>query len=139
MPVVVDASVAAKWFVPEDHAEAAQQLLATADRRVAPELLAAEIGNMVWRKQRLHELQPEEAELVIQRFRGFDIHMHPISPLLAAAFAIAGHIDRTVYDSLYLALAERMDCSMVTADLRFHRAALAGGFGDRVVPLGEVR
>ncbi len=47
----------------------------------------------------------------------------PVAPLVEAALEIADRLRRSVYDSLYLALAEHRECRLVTADRRFFDAA----------------
>ena len=42
--------------------------------------------------------------------------VHPITTLIEPAFEIALATGRTVYDSIYLALATALDCKLVTAD-----------------------
>jgi predicted nucleic acid-binding protein len=54
-------------------------------------------------------------------------------PLLPTAFAIASAAGHSVYDCLYLALAEREDCPLVTADRRFYRAFAGGHLGHRML------
>ena len=48
MKWVVDASVAAKWLVPEADSPLAEALLD--DDLLAPDLLFAEVGNILWNK-----------------------------------------------------------------------------------------
>ena len=55
-PVVVDSSVAIKWFVVEPYSAEAHSILeeyqADTLRLLAPALLYAEVGNIVWKKHR---------------------------------------------------------------------------------------
>ena len=46
----------------------------------------------------------------------------PSHSLLEGAFAIANAFDRTIYDSLYVAAAVRLNCPLVTADDRLATA-----------------
>ena len=48
--VVVDASVAVKWFVPENHSAEALRLLDARFRRHIPVLLHTEVGQTIWKK-----------------------------------------------------------------------------------------
>ena len=48
MTVVVDASVAAKWALKEEHSAAANALR-TEDGLIAPSLIAAELGSVFWK------------------------------------------------------------------------------------------
>ena len=47
--VVVDASVAVKWFLPEIHSGAALRYLDDDCERLAPDLLYVEFGNVIWK------------------------------------------------------------------------------------------
>lgn len=53
-----------------------------------------------------------------------------------AAFEVAIGLKRTVYDSLYLALAVEQNCRMVTADRRLHNEVRTSGLKDHSVCLG---
>jgi predicted nucleic acid-binding protein len=124
-PVVIDASVVAAAFLPEpDHAAARAVLTAGAELR-APELLLAEIGNVVWKRSRRGELAPDEAEELLAAILRVPIHYSLTAGLLGSALALALRTGRTVYDCLYLALAVRDGLVMVTGDLRLVQA-LAG-------------
>jgi len=89
---------------------------------IAPDLLAAEIGNIVWKKVRLQGLAKADAEKIIAAFRELEILLIPSDELLEKAFQFAMAHERTVYDSLYIALCEREHCAFVTADERLVNA-----------------
>jgi predicted nucleic acid-binding protein len=120
--VVVDASVAIKWFVPEIHADAARRLLREGIALLAPDLIWAEVANGLWRKWRDKELQAELVQQILADFRRFPLRIHSGETLYDIAWPIAQGSGRTFYDSLYLALAMSNGCPMVTADLRFCNA-----------------
>jgi predicted nucleic acid-binding protein len=117
--VVVDASVAAKWFFPEQHSQAALKLLSGRNRLIAPDLLAAEFGNLTWKRVRRRELTLEDAAKLIQDFLRLPVELISSSPLLPSALDLAIETSRTVYDCLYLALAINQEATLVTADKRF--------------------
>jgi predicted nucleic acid-binding protein len=56
---VVDASVVAKWFIPEPYKDNAERLLRDFlnDRieLTAPDLLIAEVGNLLWKRSTLRK------------------------------------------------------------------------------------
>lgn len=116
---VVDASVAIKWFLPEVHSEAAARLLRRAYRLLAPDLIWAEFGNALWKKWRRKEIEANVAQGILQDFRRFPVDVHGSDLLVQTAWEIAVEFELTVYDSLYLALAQRTGCSLVTADSKF--------------------
>jgi predicted nucleic acid-binding protein len=54
--IVVDASVAIKWYVPEIHADAAVRILEGDFVLCAPDLIGAELANAIWKKVRRAEI-----------------------------------------------------------------------------------
>ena len=125
---VLDASVVIKWFVPEVHSEAARRLLSLPHEYAAPDLLFAETANIVWKKIRRGELTPEHGQRLVADIagpRGIAIDRVPSRLLAEDAHALANATGRTVYDSLYLALAVRLGTRMITADERFATAIAA--------------
>jgi predicted nucleic acid-binding protein len=128
--VVIDSSVVIKWFVPEPHSATARRLLdgfqAGTLELLAPDLLNAELGNIVWKKQVLRgELLEADAQLAIDDFRALNLPLTPTADLLDAAFRLAVAHQRTVYDCLDVALSVRETCPFVTADERLVNAVSA--------------
>lgn len=123
--LVVDASVVIKWFVPEIHSDAARKLLGTNHQFFAPDLLFAEIGNILWKKAQRGSLTSTDAAQLIADIGRVAIESVPARSLVGDAFVLANAIRRTVYDSLYLALAARLNTSCITADERLWRATRA--------------
>ncbi len=130
--VVVDASVAVKWFVPEIHSEAAADLLDPDIVLCAPDLIGPELGNILWKKVRRRELARGEAAEILDAFLAVPFEILSSTILLAPAFDIAAELDRTVYDSVYLALAVAEDCVLVTADAKFHAVVAASPMASHV-------
>jgi predicted nucleic acid-binding protein len=120
--IVVDSSVVIKWFVPEPLSAESRRVLdgyqSGSFMLIAPDLLAAEIGNIVWKKYCFQGLAKADAEQIITSFREVDIEFTPAAELLSEALRIAMIHERTVYDSLYIALSERENCDYITADKR---------------------
>jgi predicted nucleic acid-binding protein len=118
--VVVDSSVVIKWFVTEPHSAEARRLLneyqSGAVGLFAPDLIYAEVGNIVWKKQRFQGLAAVDAQQIIDTFRRYAFSVTSTADLLDAAFRLAVAHQRTVYDSLYLALSIRENCRFATAD-----------------------
>ncbi len=133
--VVVDSSVAMKWFVPEVHSDRAASLLETWVQLAAPDLLYAEAGHVLWKKIERGELSATEAREVVAGLRRVPVAISPSGDLLEAALEIALAHRRTVYDSLYVALAVARECDFVTADERLANALAAGPLGSRVKAL----
>ena len=131
-PFVIDASVAAKWFLPpsgEPLAVEAMRLLAGyADGRfrfAVPDLFWAECGNILWKAVRQGRWSRSVAEKAVRALKDHSFPTTSSLDLLEEAFSIAATFDRTVYDSLYVALAVRLKADMVTADERLANALAA--------------
>jgi predicted nucleic acid-binding protein len=118
--IVVDSSVVIKWFVMEPYSTDARRILARyqtgALTLLAPDLLNAEIGNIVWKKQIFHGLAAADARLILNAFRALTITFTSTAVLLDEAHHLAVNSRRSVYDMLYLALSLRENCPFVTAD-----------------------
>jgi predicted nucleic acid-binding protein len=127
---VVDASIVVKWFVPEIYSEAAIRFLNGSDELIAPDLIFSEAGNALWKKVMRAEILPASAKEIIQNLMVSPVKLYPSGPMLEIALDISIEYRRSLYDSLYLALALSRRCPMVTADRRFFnsfkRSSLAG-------------
>lgn len=118
---VVDASVAVKWYLTEEHSTAASLLLADEHERIAPELIMIESAQVLAKRERLGEISASDAQASLVALR-HSTHLEESAPLVSAALDIALAHHRSVYDSLYVALAIREGCQLVTADRRLYNA-----------------
>jgi predicted nucleic acid-binding protein len=114
---VVDASVAAKWVVDEDHSDQAALLLEL-EACHAPNHWLAEAVNVLWSKVFKGDLTAADAEERATILLRAPVAGAPVPELMPRAFAISVACTVTIYDSLYLALAEKLGIPMVTADER---------------------
>jgi predicted nucleic acid-binding protein len=126
MSVVVDASVAAKWLLQESDSDRALALLAEwRDGHLegfAPDILAAEVANALWRRVMGGLIPVEAAEQLFARFYRLEFPLLPIGDLAGAALGLALRHSHPVYDCLYVALALETRSDLVTADTRLVRA-----------------
>ncbi|MBI4342341.1 MAG: type II toxin-antitoxin system VapC family toxin [Candidatus Omnitrophica bacterium] len=113
---VIDASVAVKWFLPEPHAQAARRVLSGRRTLLAPDLIWAEVGNVLWKRCQRAEIAPEAAQRILQEFKRFPLETYPAKALLELAWSLALQHRISVYDGLYLALAVGRHGKLVTAD-----------------------
>jgi predicted nucleic acid-binding protein len=137
--VVVDASVAVKWFVPEELSTDARRLLISEYELLAPDLLWVELGNALWKKHHRRELDQRTARRLLRDFSRVPIEYHASERWTGVALELAIRHGVTVYDGLYLALAAGNGCRVVTADRRFHEACGGGVIGHVVGWVGEIR
>lgn len=119
---VVDSSVAVKWLVVEPYSNEVLRILNDYQNGLlsflAPDLINAEVGNIVWKKQIFQGLGASDVEDILDKFRRLQFDFTPTAELLGDAYKIAAAHRRTVYDALYLALSVRENCRFVTADER---------------------
>jgi predicted nucleic acid-binding protein len=121
--IVVDASVAVKWLLPEPGDAAAQELLASEERLVAPSLIRTEVAAALARRARFREIEPRDAEtalgLWLQALRDGVISLVADEADLVTALGLTAELSHPLQDCLYLALAERLGAPLVTADKKF--------------------
>lgn len=136
---VVDASVAVKWLVTEEHSDGAVRLLRGELTLVAPELVFAEVANALWAMRRRGHIDRADAAAAVDTLRDAPIVVpFSMSQLAAAAVGLSLDIDHPVYDCFYLALAYRSGYPVVTADKRFLGKARAHpSLSDRVLHVAD--
>ena len=135
--LVVDASVAVKWFLREVHAEAAMRIFDPNHALIASDLIWAEFGDVLWKRRRRGEITLATARAILLDFKRFPIATMPVAPLVEAALEIADRLRQSVYNSLYPALAERRACRLVTADRRFRDAVMDSALAARMLWVAE--
>jgi predicted nucleic acid-binding protein len=135
---VVDASVAVKWLVEERDSNAAKRLLELEEKLVAPDFVLVKVGNVMWKKVRRSEIEVEQSIAGVQTLPGYFDELAPSASLLIRALAIAVELDHPVYDCLYLACAESVDATLVTADDHFAAKALTHTASWRITPHTQV-
>ena len=118
MSLIVDASVAVKWYLPEDGSPQAERILLSDDTLVAPELVLAEIGNAVWKRILKKQVAEHAAPQIIDRAQSaFDV-LVPLLEIASTAVEMAVALRHPIYDCFYFALAAREGSPLVTADRR---------------------
>jgi predicted nucleic acid-binding protein len=135
--LVVDASVAIKWFVREALHEAALRLLDGSEALHAPDLLATELTNIAWKKSRIGEIGTRQATEIARAIHQGTPLLYPSPLFTERAIELAFLLDHPVYDCLYLACAEAVGGTLITADDKFRWTAQKAGFADRVRALAS--
>ena len=133
---VVDANVVAKWFVPEPLSDEAVRLLDDEHELASPDLLWPEVGNVVWKKSRAGQITPQEASRIVAALDTCPLTAFPSRLVLGGALEIAFGTGRSVYDSVYLALAVALECPLATADERLANALLGSPLARYVAWIG---
>ena len=118
---VIDTSALIRLFVPDGplHPEvetAFNRAASGADLVLAPQLLLVEAANVLLRKRRRGELSAQELGELLQAIESLPIRLCEHEPLILPACALAEAHGLSVYDALYLALAERHGARLITSD-----------------------
>ncbi len=137
---VVDASVVAKWFVEESESVAAERVLQEDLTLSSPDLLFAEVGNILWKKARRGEISEYAGQTILNTLKRARIRIYRSSSvqLLSLAFQLAVEAQTTFYDSLYVALAIQIGLPLVTADRRLTQRFGETRYAPHVVWIGNV-
>ena len=136
MTLVVDASVACKWFF-EEHLSAESRALAESGVAfTAPDMILAACANAAWRRVRGNAVPRAQAQAFLKALPQWFETLAPSARLHEAAFGMACALQHPVYDCLYLALAEREQTRMVTADRAFVERVARSPWKHRIESLG---
>ena len=119
--VVIDASVAVKWVVPEEETDLARKLYGDAQGSdttlLVPPHFSIEVTNALRKKTWRDEITPVDATQALQTFLDFTFSMAEPPGLYQRALQLANLYNRrAVYDSHYVALAAIFGCDFWTAD-----------------------
>jgi predicted nucleic acid-binding protein len=140
MIYVLDASVALCWVIRrplspkalrlrDDYQKAIHELL-------APSVFPAEAASALTKSQRQKLIPVGEARRLLGKILRTVPALHPYGPLLYRATDISSQTRAGLYDCLYVALAEREGCQLVTADQKsIHNLAPHFPF---IVPLASL-
>lgn len=123
--IVVDASVVLKWLMP--HEALARGAFAIRQRHMdgrqpcaCPELLLYEVANALITKS---HVPLEEAIAALTLILNDELIRYPLEAAdHGFAMRVAREQQLSLYDASYVALAKKLDCSLITADRQlYHR------------------
>lgn len=126
MRYLVDASVAVKWFTPEDLSDAADALLTGEHELCAPDFILVEAANVFWKKVQSGQMTAAKADEALLALSTGAIEFRSTPPLLPRALEMANQIGHPVYDCIYIAAAEAWPAVLITADRRLADAVERG-------------
>lgn len=138
--VVVDASVAVKWYFRERDSDAALRLLAAQNLDLlGPDILIPEVANALLRRERegsLDAITTDEALHDLSRAVSTPMRS---ADLLATAIGVSRRLLHPLPDCTYLALADVTKAQLVTADEQLvHRARARETYDrERLILLSE--
>jgi predicted nucleic acid-binding protein len=140
MKYVLDSNVALKWVLPEQDDEKAIRIRDDfkqgIHQLVSPDVFPIEVAHSLARAERRGAIGFGEGSQKLADIFAYMPALYPYLALLPRAFALASQARIGVYDCLYVILAEREGCELLTADDRLVRA-LQGSF-PFITPLASV-
>ena len=120
MKYVLDSSVGFKWLVVEPLTDKARRLRDDYRNAIhellAPDVFPIEVVHGLTRAERQGRITAAEGAMFLRDLLLTLPQLHPSLALLPKAYAISSRLRIGVYDCLYIALAERETCELVTAD-----------------------
>jgi predicted nucleic acid-binding protein len=120
MKYVLDSSVSVKWVVPEAESAKAERLrdefAAGVHELLAPDVFTAELAHALTRAERQLRITVGEALRLWTVVMTTAPRLAASLPLTPRAIEISSRMRVGVYDCMYVALAEREGCELVTAD-----------------------
>ncbi len=119
--IVVDASVVATALADDGAAgRRARARLLRAGHLAAPDLVDVETVSVLRRRWLAHTLTARRFSAAVDDLADLDLDRFPTLPLMRRAYELRANV--TAYDASYVALAELLDCPLLTADTRLARA-----------------
>ncbi len=135
--MVVDTSVAVKWYLPEavlllDKSGVGEVEL------MAPSTAQPEFFNALWRQYRSGNLPVDELRASWEAFSAEPVTLYAPEDLMPRTAGIALETEAIIYDALFLALAEEANTAMVTADDKLVRKLEGTGFAGLALNLASI-
>jgi predicted nucleic acid-binding protein len=118
--LVVDASALAPTLADDGPDGDSARARLRGHRLAAPGLIDLETTSVIRRQFHVGRLDGRRAELALADLIALPLHRAPHRPLLARCWELRENL--TVYDAVYVALAELLNTVLVTADARLVNA-----------------
>lgn len=135
--MIVDASVALKWFLDEPQRDEARALIAREDLK-APDIIVPEVLNGLRKGVRDNRIALNLAQEAVRKL---ELAVPTIAPSILfsdRALELSTDLGHHIYDCLYLSQAIEMDSRVVTADVVFHDLIASTRWATNIVLLGRV-
>lgn len=121
MRLVLDASVAITFYVPEASSERALGWLTRELDFSVPDIFLVEVAQALLRHCRDRRMAREDLDIAVRDLDQLVDVPFGSGDLILRALAVAHDLDHRLHDCMYLALADRLDCALLTADERLVR------------------
>lgn len=125
--IVLDASVAVAWFLPEPHADFAAGLVGAGIDLTAPDLIVPEVANALVKAFRRGAISQARVAAAVQQMANGIVQLHASAAMLSDAADLACRFRCSAYDATYIELARRRAAAIVTDDARLAEVARSVG------------
>ncbi|MBT3330756.1 MAG: type II toxin-antitoxin system VapC family toxin [Rhodospirillaceae bacterium] len=123
MSLVIDASIVVNVIIPQQLTDSAVLWMARPIAKLAPEFLRIEVANALWKSEAAGLLNTDQADRAWRNLDESGIRLVPDNDHLDRARSIARGLRHSIYDCLYLAVAEANEATLLTANRRLYRLA----------------
>jgi predicted nucleic acid-binding protein len=137
--LVIDASVAVKWFVSEEASDKADEVSASSYTLLAPRLILIEVANALARKAAQKLITPLEAVEYVRTLPQFLSGLVDVDELIEPALQNACSRRHPIYDFIYIETARRRDTKVLTADQKLIAKVKGTDLAKFVVSLSDWR
>ena len=140
--LVIDTSVAVKWVVPENggeiEAETDMALDLLSRGLIAPDCMAAEFANALFKKVQRGEIFEQQAKEAVDILPDL-VNFLPTPALIAPALELALSIGHPIHDCIFLITAIQHGYPLITADKKFVEKCRRGTIEYPIFALSERR
>lgn len=127
--IVVDASVAIKWFIPGPHSGQASDLLRMGKKLIAPEIIRIEVAVALTGLVHAKVLDESATQTLLKAWHNHlamqAVSLEPTTADFKAATEISIRIKYPLQGCLYVAVAERLKTPLITVDQELLKKAEA--------------
>ena len=119
--IVIDASVLANFLVDDGPGGTeARSALSDAGEAFVPDLIDVETASVLRKRWIAQDITEDRFATAVDILAALPFRRYPTSLFLRRAFELRSTV--TPYDATYVALAESLDCELLTCDARLARA-----------------
>jgi predicted nucleic acid-binding protein len=137
---VVDANIVIQRLIVEQDSPQVKVLfdqMISGTELIVPEFCRLECTNVLWKQVRFQGMPADVAEGLLVQLIALPLTVTAIQHLMTRSLQIGLRYELAIYDSIYIAMAERLDCELITIDRRQANAARL--LGVKLKPIGDFK
>lgn len=127
MNLVVDAGIVAMWFLPEPQSQNALLLLGPEFDLAGPDLIRVEVASALLKAARQKWIGVEHARRALDEMSAAPVRLFTAMEHVNSAYQIAHRYGGSLYDAIYISLAQFLRAPVITNDVRLSAVAAAAG------------